>query len=470
MSFDVQLAVIVLALGAALLRRRPNILIVSANHLIVIRAFQNLEANGPPPSYHFLSRALFAPEMLERASVVMGVATAMLLVAAVVPWRTPLRTEPLTPIPRPVLYVIGAYFLFMFFSTRTVFQTAYASADQTVYGANAGGGIYVLMWAVVIFELRRRVDALELRATTAMGVVGLLVFLLDFIKGSTGLATGILLTAGMLMFLPGLMGESSARGVKPSLRETLRSAGTLSALFVGTALFVAFVRVLRAFISTHGFVRAVEMTFETLFLLGSDSRGEGIEAAGNGTQGAAHVLMCTFLYDTGNDRDWRSVWGPIEYTFKPSILLAPLGLERSREAAWELGDYFIHGGGINVFGELYWNGGLLCLIVVGGGLLWFLLTVDVKSTSSWFWFALACAIGPGLLQGYGYGFAQVFRGVANGALFLVPLLAYLRWASAARPQIQAHRPPTSSARPTPRSRLPARRPPEQPHAPAPESS
>jgi hypothetical protein len=137
--------------------------------------------------------------------------------------------------------------------------------------------------------------------------------------------------------------------------------------------------------------------------------------------------MCVALYDNHHSREWRSIWGPLEYTVKPAVLLGPLGLTRSREAAWELGDYFIHGGGINTFGEFYWNGGYFCLILMSAVTIGFLLAVDVLARRNWAWFALACCIAPGLVQGYGYGFAQVFRGIANGVIFLVPFVAYLRW-------------------------------------------
>jgi hypothetical protein len=206
--------------------------------------------------------------------------------------------------------------------------------------------------------------------------------------------------------------------------------GAAALLLVALVSVVMFIRSARTYIATEGFGGAAEIALERLTSLTSSESDEGLEGAANGTQGAAHVLMCIALYDNGYSREWRSVWGPIEYTFKPAVLLRPLGLERSREAAWELGDYFIHGGGINTFGEFYWNGGYLCLILMGVVVIGFLLMVDVKANQSWAWFALACAIAPGLVQGYGYGFAQVFRGIANGLLFLVPFVSYLRWVEA----------------------------------------
>jgi hypothetical protein len=431
MSFDQQLALMLVAAVGAMLRRRPNTLIFSANHVIALLAFQNIEARGQPPAYHYLPRALFAPEMLREAASVMTVPTLLFVLAGVVPWRVPIRSEPLAKMPNGVLWVLAAYFTFLFFSTRTVFQTVYASSDQTLYGATANGGIYVLAWAVAAFELRRRVDAAEMSAWRALAVAVGVIFLLDFLKGTTGIATGIMITIGFLVFVPGLLGEGRATGAPElSRRDTLRAMGAAALLLVALVSVVMFIRSARTYIATEGFGGAAEIALERLTSLTSSESDEGLEGAANGTQGAAHVLMCIALYDNGYSREWRSVWGPIEYTFKPAVLLRPLGLERSREAAWELGDYFIHGGGINTFGEFYWNGGYLCLILMGVVVIGFLLMVDVKANQSWAWFALACAIAPGLVQGYGYGFAQVFRGIANGLLFLVPFVSYLRWVEA----------------------------------------
>ncbi|GAB4203763.1 MAG: hypothetical protein OHK0013_18150 [Sandaracinaceae bacterium] len=428
MSFDVQLAMAVCAAIGAVLRRRPNMLIMSANHIIVLRAFQNLEAHGQPSAYFYLPEWLFAPQLLASASEIVAVPSILLLLGAWVPFSLPARTEPLVRVPPAALWVVAAYFTFLFFSTRTVFQTRYASSDQVVFGASAGGGIYVLAWALVLFELRRRVDAAELTPSRALMTVLAMVTLLDFIKGSTGLASGILLTAGFLVFIPGLLNEGRHDGSPPpSVKKILRAGGLAMVLLGAVAASVMFVRIVRTSVASEGFGAAASAAVDQMVALAEGGSDEGLEAAANGTQGAAHILMCVALYDNGVSREWRSIWGPIEYTFKPSVLLRPLGLERSKEAAWELGDYFIHGGGINTFGEFYWNGGWFCLIVMSIVTIGFLWMVDVKARTSWFWLALACAIAPGLVQGYGYGFAQVFRGVANGLVFLVPFIAYLRW-------------------------------------------
>jgi hypothetical protein len=448
MSFDTQLMLMLVAVVGALVQRRPNILIFSANHIVVLLAARNLELRGPPPAFHYLPPMLFAPSMLRDAADVLSVPTFMLLVAGVVRLNVRPRTEPLAKVPTGVLWVLAAYFAVLLFSTRTLFQTVYASADQTLYGASAGGGIYVLAWAVTTFELRRRVDAGQMSAGQSLGLVAGMILFLDFLKGTTGIAAGIVTTVGFLVFIPGLLAEGRASEA-PQLtrRSTWRGIAAAALLMISLGGVVMFVRNSRTYIATEGIDGAAVIAFRRLTSLSSSESEEGLEGAANGTQGAAHVLMCVALYDNQHSREWRSIWGPFEYTVKPAVLVAPLGLTRSREAAWELGDYFIHGGGINTFGEFYWNGGYLCLILMSAVTIGFLLALDVLARRHWGWFALACCVAPGLVQGYGYGFAQVFRGVANGLIFFLPFITYVRFVDwqKSRSQLALRRPGPSPA-------------------------
>ena len=143
----------------------------------------------------------------------------------------------------------------------------------------------------------------------------------------------------------------------------------------------------------------------------------------NGSQYAAHVLECIQLYQGGVSREWKSIYLPLEYTFKPAAVINALGLTRSEEAAWELARYFIHGGGIYLLGELYWNGGYLCVVLVFLGIAWWSYLCDTRSADSFFWCVCACFFYVGLLQGMGYGFAQVSRGMINGLIGY----ALVRW-------------------------------------------
>ncbi|MGO9662535.1 MAG: hypothetical protein ACLP66_04405 [Polyangia bacterium] len=125
------------------------------------------------------------------------------------------------------------------------------------------------------------------------------------------------------------------------------------------------------------------------------------------------------MYDGGFSREWRSIYNVVEYTFKPSFLLSTFGWERSIEAAWELADHFIHGGGIYVLGEFYWNGGFLCVVIMATALSFFCFIVDKNYRASPFWLMMLSQFAPSLFMGYGYGFAQVSRGAINGLLVAV---------------------------------------------------
>ena len=143
---------------------------------------------------------------------------------------------------------------------------------------------------------------------------------------------------------------------------------------------------------------------------------EGPETTANAGQTAAHILECVTLWDAGISREWRSIYDVIEYTFKPSFLLRALGWKRSIEAPWELREHFVHGGGINILGEFYWNGGFLCVVVMATALAFFCYTIDKKWRASPFWLLMLTQFAPTFLMAYGYGFAQTSRGAINGLL------------------------------------------------------
>jgi hypothetical protein len=112
------------------------------------------------------------------------------------------------------------------------------------------------------------------------------------------------------------------------------------------------------------------------------------------------------------------VYNPILFTFEPAFLLEPLGITRPKDAPWELGEYFVHGGGIFVVGELYWNGGYLCVAIVVALILGAAYLCDTRYRTSFVWLMLLCQFAPTLLMGVGYGFAQVSRGFINGLIVL----------------------------------------------------
>ncbi|MBN8610220.1 MAG: hypothetical protein J0L92_06535 [Deltaproteobacteria bacterium] len=435
-SAVLQLTLLTVAAAFAFVRMRPAILVFSANHAAVVLGLMHIDEGGRPLRYAYNPQFLFETDTVARALEICLVPTILLACAALVPGPTnPPPRRSLPRIPTPLLVIIGGYLLLIAASSRTIFEASYTSVDQ---GSSGGltGGIYPLAWAFVLLAMRERIDAGAIRPSRAFaGVVALLV-VLDFSKGSTGLAAGVFVAALLLVYVPGMLRDAAATQPRTSAdtsaasepratpRQTARVLGIAAVIVVALVTLVVLIRGSRAEMSRVGVVDALAAATETL---AADDDVVGIESRANGDQGAVHVLMCAALYDGGISREWRSVWGPFEYTFKPSLLMRWLNLTRSPEAAWELMDYFIHLGGINTFGEFYWNGGFLCLFVMSFLLIGALFWLDVASRWSTVALAMSCAVIPNLVQGYGYGFAQIFRGFSNGALFVLPVLAYLRY-------------------------------------------
>src|SRR5258708_3568348 len=86
-----------------------------------------------------------------------------------------------------------------------------------------------------------------------------------------------------------------------------------------------------------------------------------------------------------------------------TFALELLEKERAIEPAWELNKYFIHGGGIAIFGEMYWNGGYFC--VAFGTVMVFLLAYfgDSRRFESFGWLIFYIIFTSGLVFGVGYG-------------------------------------------------------------------
>jgi hypothetical protein len=422
LTFDMQQILVAAAAALAFWRIRYGLFVMCANQVVALQAFRNIRAFGQPITLAYLPPEVFTPPNIAAAEEVFAVFSVMLAVGVLLPEgaRTP-RPE-LPRLPRVLLWAIAVYFSFYFVVRGTIVEGPHG-ADR-IQGLNLTGGLYPFAWALVLLELRRRIEAKEISQRRALAVVGVGLFLLDYLKGVTGLPTGIV---GLAVFTLGLPGAEPTAEARPS-QDMLKFAVAFLAVAV---LSAGLVRGVRSTLGSEGLAASLDRYAEQLSLYNdAEVSGEGLEGRANASQTAAHVLMCTLLYDSGYDRDWRSVWGAFEYTFKPSMLTGPLGLERSREAAWELGDYYVHNGGINVIGELYWNGGLTCVVIVGGILILLIYACDTRGKRSVWWFGLSLAVGPGLLQGYGYGFAQIFRGFANGIVYVFPLLAlayYLQW-------------------------------------------
>jgi hypothetical protein len=299
-----------------------------------------------------------------------------------------------------VLYVI-----FIALSFKTIFTGNYADPSQQVFSVTLQGGIQALFCGVLLYDLYRRVLQGEMTPRRAFLTYFAIFCVTDFIKGITGLATGAVMVAAFVLF--------------DLERSRARRLFTLAVAALSIVFLTSMVRAVRSAISAQG--REVVSTFLDTFFVEEQEivrTGEGIERKANGAQYAAHVLECVALYEQGVSREWRSVYRPLEYTFKPTVFVQLFGLERSREAAWELGDYYHHGGGIYVLGELYWNGGYLCVFVVMVFFASLASLCDRRFRTSPGWLIMACCFGPPMLQGFGYGVAQMMRGLINGCLVL----------------------------------------------------
>jgi hypothetical protein len=415
-AFEALLWTNVLLALVALARLRAATLIFAGNQIVVLRAFANIEAYGPPASQAFLPPSLFGTQQLELAAAIFSVATVLLAVAVALPAarKVPLRADALPAVPRWLLWLLALFFAVLAASSRTVFTAEYADPARTVFEFHPGGGVQALAGSVLLYELFRRVLSGRLRPALAFAVLLAVFAATDYLKGSTGLASGFAV-CGAVLLLGGAIDQ-------PGRRLLSVGAALLIALFAS-----ATVRGVRASMHEQG-AQAVTAFFDAVVdsEQGRAARGEGAERETNASQYAAHVLECVALYEAGLSREWRSIWLPLEYTVKPVFVMVLFGVERSREAAVELRDHFVHGGGIYLLGELYWNGGYLCVLLVTAALLAFAWLCDTRARTSLSWLVMFCAFAPVLVQGVGYGFAQISRGAINGALLLAAGAAWMR--------------------------------------------
>ena len=389
----------------ALYQLRPCTLILAGNNFLLARALSSIERWGPPASQRFLPVYLFSEETLSTVSVILGISLATLVLFTFLLQSPRVRIGPDAPaVPKVVLGLIAIYLVAYTGQTTTIFSGAYAVGQEYRYDMELAGG-HVLICSVLFYELvRRRLLAL-ITARRAFLIMFIVFGVAHYAKGSTGLTTGYLTCAAVLL----LPRTGAARRLSNVLRVGVILATILAISFV--------VRSTRAVLYAQGTGAIADALKGALTMEESrEESAEGMESVANASQQAAHALMCVTLYDGDNSRRWRSIYNVIEYTFIPSFFVRWFDWQRSREAAWELGDHFIHGGGINVLGELYWNGGYLCVFVMATALSLFCVFVDIRYRSSPFWLIMMAQFAPTFLMGYGYGFAQVARGVINGLL------------------------------------------------------
>ena len=395
----------------ALARLRPCTLIVAGNQAAVLRALDHIAQFGQPRSQGFLPASVFSAESLATAQAIFALSTAILLCFVLLPGprRAPVaRGAPSSPalpvVPRPLFALLLAYLVAYVFSQRTIFSASYADPDRVVSELSLSGA-HAFLVSIFLYEIVRRAIEGRLSRSAAFVLLFGVFVITDYSKGQTGIATGFLVTGACLI----VSGE----------RRPHRRLVALGAALASIVVLSVTVRGVRQSLHEQGAASLSEFASRLRENEEDVSRtGEGVETFGNGVQYAAHVLECINLYRSGLSRQWRSIYLPVVYTFQPSFLAGPLGFTRAQEAPQELADYYIHGGGIYLSGELYWNGGMVCVGLVTLALCLLCFLCDTRFTGSFAWLLFICNFGPSLLQGMGYGMAQVERGLFNGLLAL----------------------------------------------------
>lgn len=385
----------------AVYRQRPATFIYASSQALLLRSLLTFAEEGRPETLSYTPRWVFSVDILSVAANIFCISVAMLAISLVLPAPGG-RLDPhsLPPLPRWALWVLGAYFLVLVVSQRSIFFVAYASEGQQVFDVPMGG-VQTIMSSTLLYEVCRRVWIRQWSVVRGLAVVGAVFLLTDFIRGATGIAMGYIVVTAMLLW--------------QSTQTRLRAAAYVLALIACVSIFSMLVRMTRGDVHQEG-LASVEAAADKLT---SNEGGAGhADEAASGPQFATHVLDCIALYDAGRSREWRSLSDPVIFTFEPSFLTGPLGLERPVSAPWELSSYFIHLGGLSVFGEAYWNGGYLGVFVFLTLILGLCYFCDSRYRSSFAWLILLLNVAPVLLAGLNYGFSYEFRAVVNGLLQL----------------------------------------------------
>lgn len=405
MAFDALFAITAVLLAVALVRLRPCLFMLCANQLITLRALSLIAELGQPNSQAFLPASVFSVGNLSIAAGLFTLATLILAVGVLWPGRPP-DPQPLPEMPRWSIWVIAIYFVVLAASTQTIFTRPYLDPDRIVLFNLNLAGIHALIVGLALVEVLRQTQLKAIGPVLAFtGCFAVMVFT-DYLKGSTAWPAGILVGVAFLLFRE-----------EPSRFRRLRLVGMVLVAVLVTTVVVRGAR-------SGLYLEGAKATAEVFDNVGRAERtrsrsAEGAESQLNGSQYAAHVLESVTLYESGISRRWKSIIQPIEYTLMPSAIALWLGVERSMNAPEELRRYFVHGGGIYILGELYWNGGWLCVSLVFGAIVLWSFLCDTRSSSSAAWMVLCCCFVVGLMQGIGYGFAQIARGTINGLIALL---------------------------------------------------
>lgn len=403
--FDLLVVLNAIVALAALHRLRLCIFIFCCNNLLVSRALGSIGRYGTPASQWFIPSAVFSEENQATAGWILAIAVAASLASMLVAFRRRVRIGPEAPcVPTWLLVLSGLYLLAFIGSTKTILAGEYMTEDNIRYDLELAGG-HAFICSIVLYELVRRRLVGTITSWRAFLILVVSLGLPHYLKGATGITTGFL-TAGALTLLP-------RTGSEKRIRNTLLIATSLLIVLAVSSM----VRGIRTTFFVQG-TDAISGFVDNTFRMEGDRSdlGEGAESIANASQSATHLLACIALYDSGISRDWRSIYDVVEYTFVPSFFVRYLGWTRSIDPPTELRDYYPHGGGINLLGEFYWNGGWLCVVIMIVALVAFCSIADLRYRSSPFWLMLTVQFAPSFLMGYGYGFSQISRGAINGLL------------------------------------------------------
>jgi hypothetical protein len=400
--FDLLLLANTIVASVALYQLRIATFIFAGNNILVARSLGAILRYGPPSSQYFIPTYVFSSENLSTAGGIVTIPSVALVILTVFSARRHVRIGVDAPsIPKPLLVAIGIYFVFYFGGSDTILSTSYSGVVEQDNVFELAGG-YAFICSLVLYDLARRRLLNAVSAHRAFLVMFVVFFFNNYLKGSTGITTGYLLTSA-IMLLPH---AGSGRRIGNVFRIS-----TILATILALSLFFRFARIL---IHEDGWKSVGDALGSAIYAeesLGDNS--EGVESIANGTQAATHILMCVSLWDSGISRSWRSIYNVVEYTLVPSFLQSSFGWERSISSPIEMMLYFPNLGGTCVLGEFYWNGGWLCVFVMSIVLAFFCFVVDRFYRASPFWLMMMAQFAPSFLMGYGYGFSQVVRGAIN---------------------------------------------------------
>ena len=267
-QLEILAVVSVLVAILAIIRVRPGALIFAANNALAARAMANVAQYGQPESQSFLPGNVFSTDNIEiaRTVLVLSVGCSLAFVLAGRPTARRTLVPPKLPFYNVIYGMIALYLVTLVLASKTIAQNDYTDPNRTFAVVSLGGG-HALVVGLVLCEFYRRICIKQLKPHRAFLLLLGLCVLTDFVKGATGMATGILVT-GAVLFLG--HGRTPVR----------RAAMILSAVILIVTLS-ALVRGIRESLAEEG-VSSVSTFVSSLSPTQSDESrtGEGMERVG----------------------------------------------------------------------------------------------------------------------------------------------------------------------------------------------